>query len=182
MGQVLRPEKLPEMPRNSTLSDTRSAYVGSVKVNHKMDGNNKNLISNKNQFDLSYEYMIDKDLNKILKNAINANIDINTNFLSINYFKTNEIAEDHYIDLKYQKKFVNDFSFILGGRKNIKNNFTENNFFETNYETDCIKISLNMSKTFYYNEELKPSSTLNLSVIFKPFGSQVSPDLSSFLN
>ena len=72
--------------------------------------------------------------------------------------------------------------FLLEEKKNIKDNFTENNYIEANYETDCIKIGLNMSKTFYQNEELKRSNNLTLQIVFKPFCSPVSPNLSNFLN
>ena len=47
---------------------------------------------------------------------------------------------------------------------------------------DCIKIALNLAKTFYEYEDLKPSNNFTLSLMLKPFGSPIAPDLSSFLN
>ena len=70
----------------------------------------------------------------------------------------------------------------MGIRKNLQEDFTERNFIETNYESDCLKIGLALSKIFYQDEELKPSNNLTFSIVLKPFGSPVAPDLSSFLN
>ena len=66
--------------------------------------------------------------------------------------------------------------------KNIQASFTESNFVETNYESDCLKIGLSLAKTFYENEDLKASNNLTFSITLKPFGAPISPDLSSFLN
>ena len=70
----------------------------------------------------------------------------------------------------------------MGTRKNFQENFTERNFIETYYDTECLKIGLNLSKTFYQDSELRPSNNLTLSIVLKPFGSPVAPDLSGFFN
>jgi len=180
IGQVLRPETLDEMPNNSKLSDTRSAYVGNITLHHKIDERTKD--KSNNYFSTNYDYIVSKNLDKLLKNSIGAELNISNKLLSINYYKTTEIEDSQYVNLKYTQKIENDFSFSFGGKKNIKDDFTENNYIEANYETDCIKIGLNMSKTFYNNEELKRSNNLTLQITLKPFGSPVSPNLSNFLN
>ena len=179
VGQVLRVKNLNEMPSNSTLSETRSAFVGKAKLNHVLD---KEIKDDDNFFNTNYEYIISKNLDKILKSSIDANLNISNKLLSVNYYKTHEIENNHYASLKYTQKLDNIFSYSFGIKKDIKNNFTENNYIETTYETDCIKIGLNMSKTFYQNEELKRSNNITLQIIFKPFGSPISPNLSNFLN
>lgn len=180
IGQVLRPDKLNQMPSNSTLADKRSSYVGSITYDHNLDDEIN--LNSKNNLKVNYEYIVSKDFNEILKNSIITEANINNNFLSLNYYKTHKISNDHYIDINYTKKLKNDFSYSFGGRKNIKDNFTENNYISADYDTDCIKISLNLAKTFYHNEELKPSNNFNFSITFKPFGSPWSPNLSNFLN
>ena len=139
------------------------------------------LSSQKNYSKISYEYALSNDLSKVLKNSINADLGISDNILTANYYETHDIGNEHYIDLKFTKKIENELNFIIGGRKNIQENFTENNFIETNYESDCLKISLNLTKTFYQNSDVRPSNNLNFTVVFKPFGTPVSPDLSSFV-
>lgn len=185
IGQVISAEKKNEMPSNSTLSDNRSAFAGYFKYNRNNEiesSNNSSKLSDTFKFDLNYNYIVSKNLNKLLLNSIDTNFTITNNTFGAKYYETREISNEHYLDLKYIKKFNNDFNFLTGLRKNLQNKFTESNFIEANYDSDCLKISLNLSKQFYYNEELKPSNNLNLTLILKPFGSPISPDLSSFLN
>ena len=70
----------------------------------------------------------------------------------------------------------------MGARKNLNENFSENNYIEVNYESDCLKIGLNLAKTFYENEDLKSSNNFTLFIMLKPFGQPFAPDLTSFIN
>lgn len=173
-GQVIKPNYLNKNENRNSLSDTTSNFVGKLETYNQSD-------FNKNYSKISYEYALSNDLSKVLKNSINADLGISDNILTANYYETHDIGNEHYIDLKFTKKIENELNFIIGGRKNIQENFTENNFIETNYESDCLKISLNLTKTFYQNSDVRPSNNLNFTVVFKPFGTPVSPDLSSFV-
>lgn len=170
IGQVLRTKTNYKMPVSSTLRDTRSAFVGTA--SYKLN----------DEFKINYEYLMSKNFNKLLKNSINSEYNFLKQSINVNFYETRDIGNEHYIEGKYTKQFKNDFNFLIGGRKNLKENFTENNFVATNYETDCIKISLNLSKKFYNNDEIKPSNDLTFSITLKPFGAPVSPNLSNFLN
>ena len=185
-GQVIKPNYLNKNENRNSLSDTTSNFVGKLETYNQWDSNLKKNEKNtkvikKNYSKISYEYALSNDLSKVLKNSINADLSISDNILTANYYETHDIGNEHYIDLKFTKKIENELNFIIGGRKNIQENFTENNFIETNYESDCLKISLNLTKTFYQNSDVRPSNNLNFTVVFKPFGTPVSPDLSSFV-
>jgi len=176
MGQILKKSRLKEMPKNSSLQEKRSDYVGnsSFKVSSEKFNNS--------QFDINYNYILNKNFNAFLKNEINTSLGNDNNNLSINYYEENKIGKNHYVETKYQREFKDNLSFAMGLRKNLEEDFTERNFIETNYESDCLKIGLTLSKIFYQDEELKPSNNLTFSIVLKPFGSPVAPDLSSFLN
>ena len=176
MGQILKKSRLKEMPKNSSLQEKRSDYVGnsSFKVSSEKFNNS--------QFDINYNYILNKNFNAFLKNEINTSLGNDNNNLSINYYEENKIGKNHYVETKYQREFKDNLSFAMGLRKNLEEEFTERNFIETNYESDCLKIGLTLSKIFYQDEELKPSNNLTFSIVLKPFGSPVAPDLSSFLN
>ena len=185
-GQVIKPNYFNKNENRNSLSDTTSNFVGKLETYNQWDFNLKKNEKNtkvikKNYSKISYEYALSNDLSKVLKNSINADLGISDNILTANYYETHDIGNEHYIDLKFTKKIENELNFIIGGRKNIQENFTENNFIETNYESDCLKISLNLTKTFYQNSDVRPSNNLNFTVVFKPFGTPVSPDLSSFV-
>ena len=184
IGQVIKKKKLKEMPENSSLANTSSDFVGNVSFFY--DGKIEEKISQtaylKKGLNINYGYTVSNDLNKILKNDIDISYADTKNTWSSKYYETHDISNEQYIDIKYDRKIYDDFTFATGVRKNIQDSFTENNFIGIAYETDCIKISLNLAKTFYHDEDLKPSNNFTLSLVLKPFGSPISPDLSSFLN
>ena len=184
IGQVIKKKKLKEMPENSSLANTSSDFVGNVSFFY--DGKIEEKISQtaylKKGLNINYDYTVSNDLNKILKNDIDISYADTKNTWSSKYYETHDISNEQYIDIKYDRKIYDDFTFATGVRKNIQDSFTENNFIGIAYETDCIKISLNLAKTFYQDEDLKPSNNFTLSLVLKPFGSPISPDLSSFLN
>ena len=184
IGQVIKKKKLKEMPDNSSLANTSSDFVGNVSFFY--DGKIEEKISQtaylKKGLNINYGYTVSNDLNKILKNDIDISYADTKNTWSSKYYETHDISNEQYIDIKYDRKIYDDFTFATGVRKNIQDSFTENNFIGIAYETDCIKISLNLAKTFYQDEDLKPSNNFTLSLVLKPFGSPISPDLSSFLN
>ena len=184
IGQVIKKKKLKEMPDKSSLANTSSDFVGNVSFFY--DGKIEEKISQtaylKKGLNINYGYTVSNDLNKILKNDIDISYADTKNTWSSKYYETHDISNEQYIDIKYDRKIYDDFTFATGVRKNIQDSFTENNFIGIAYETDCIKISLNLAKTFYQDEDLKPSNNFTLSLVLKPFGSPISPDLSSFLN
>ena len=184
IGQVIKKKKLKEMPDKSSLANTSSDFVGNVSFFY--DGKIEEKISQtaylKKGLNINYDYTVSNDLNKILKNDIDISYADTKNTWSSKYYETHDISNEQYVDIKYDRKIYDDFTFATGVRKNIQDSFTENNFIGIAYETDCIKISLNLAKTFYQDEDLKPSNNFTLSLVLKPFGSPISPDLSSFLN
>ena len=176
IGQILKKNRLKEMPKNSSLQEKRSDYIGasSFKINSEK--------LNNSSLNINYNYIVNKNFNALLKNEIITSLNNDNNNLSFSFYEENKIGNKHYLETKYQRKFEDNLSFSMGLRKNLQEDFTERNFIETNYESDCLKIGLTLSKRFYQDEELRPSNNLTFSIVLKPFGSPVAPDLSSFLN
>lgn len=183
IGQIIKPEKNYEMPRSSTLQNTRSAFVGSANFYYNYNqGNNSEITNlNNNKLTLNYDYILGKDFNKILKNSISGDLGIGKNNFKVNYYEIREIANEHFVELGYQKEFLNNLNFETGIKRNLRYDFTETNYIGTNYNSDCLQISLKLSKQFYENAEIKPSNSLTLSFVFKPFGSSISPDIASLV-
>ena len=196
IGQLFHEKKMNEGNIENVLHEKSSDFVGRASLFY--DGTikeeaieNEQILSIKNiaeptlksGLNIDYDYILSNDLNKILKSNLKASFSNKKNEFSSNYYETHDyIGDEHYAELKYKRKFNNNMNILFGTRKNIQASFTESNFIETNYESDCLKIGLSLAKTFYQNEDLKASNNLTFSVVFKPFGSPISPDLSSFLN
>ena len=105
----------------------------------------------------------------------------NHNFL-LTYYEENEIGTARSVSSTYKRDFDNGLVVSIGATKNLAKDFTESNSIAAKYVSDCLEISLSLAKTFYENSEVKPSNALTFSVVLKPFGSPISPDLSSFVN
>ena len=183
VGQVIKNQELKEMPSSSSLGRSSSDFVGNISFFYDAVTKANAVESEYSRAGLSvdYNYIVSDNLNKILQNDIEISYQNTKDNLTANYYETHDISNEHYVDLKYGRKIADDFNITVGGRKNLETNFTESNFFGINYETDCIKIGLNLSKTFYQDNEVRPANNLTLSLVLKPFGSPVSPDLSNFL-
>lgn len=175
IGQVLRNSTLEEMPKNSSLQEKSSDFAGisTFKIKSKK--------LNNSELDLRFNYVVNKDLNALLKNEIITKFENDNNNLIVSYYEEAKIGDTHYVDLEYEKKFDNNLNFSMGIRKNLAEDFSETNFIGANYDSDCLKIELNLSKKFYNNQDIRPSNNLTFSIMLKPFGKPMSPDLSSFM-
>ena len=117
-----------------------------------------------------------------LKNEITTTFDNEKNQFEVSYYEEAKIGNAHYVDAEYERKFDNNLNFSMGIRKNLQEDFTETNFIGANYDSDCLKIELNLSKKFYNNQDIRPSNNLTFSIMLKPFGKPMSPDISNLLN
>ena len=192
LGQVLTDVNKSKMPIKSSLNEKSSNVVGNFnfsaeeiffknkrEVSFVKIKNKENVLSG---FNFDYNFNISNDLNKILKNDINMTYKDGKNELIARYYETHDIGNEQYIDGKIQRSFENNLNLLLGTRKNLESKYTESNFIEANYESDCLKIGINLAKKFYENEDIKKSNNLTLFVAFKPFGQPIAPDLTGLIN
>lgn len=184
IGQILKNKNTTEMPATSSLNKKQSDFVGNFNFyfNKAIFDNQSNENQNNHNINFNYEYTVAKNLNKILKNNINVNYNYGTNYFTSNFYELNEIGSTHYVNFNYIKKWENSINFKTGLRKNLDKDYTENNYIELNYESDCLKIGINLAKTFYENEDFKADNNLTLFVMLKPFGQPVAPDLSNLID
>ena len=174
IGQVIRAKKLKEMPNNS-LREKKSDFAG--KSYFKFNSNE----FNNAKFNIDYNYIVNNNFNTTLQHEIKTSLENDYNKLSIDYYEEEEIGSSHSVSAKYKRKIGDHFSFLIGASKNLETDFTESNSISANYNSDCLKIDFSLSKEFYEDSEVKPTNTLTLSIILKPFGSPIAPDLSSFV-
>ena len=189
IGQVITDIRNSKMPRTSSLNEKTSNIVGNYNFrlnNYNLDNNQKNnkeeINRTPNGLELNYAFNISNDLNKILKNDVSLSYNNKSDKIKAQYYETHDIDNRQYVTTSFQKSFKNNINFTAGFIKNLELNYTESNFIEANYDSDCFTIGLNLSKKFYQNEDLKKSNNLNLFFVFKPFGKPISPDLSNLIN
>jgi len=193
IGQIIRDQKLNGMSQTSSLNEKSSDFVGNFSLffNNALKKEFNNLDNQKLNANINdkpiginsnYDFILSNDLNKILQNKISIGYNDGKNILSTTYNETHDINDTQTIEANFQKSFNNNINLILKAKKNLQTNTSENNFIEINYESDCLKIGLNMSKTFYSNNDIQDENNLSLLVMFKPFGQPFAPDLTSFVD
>jgi len=209
IGQVLRKSELEKMADTSSLKQKASNIVGDInfwfdknlyeekkeeikeKVNNKTDHNNeKNKISQKKKFlpdhntgfSLNYNYNLNNNLNKILNQNLSALYSNKNNKFQVTYSETHDIGNYQGIRFKYERNFENNVNLLTGLTRNLENNYSESNYIELNYESDCLKFGISLSKKFYNNDDIKADNNLNLFVMLKPFGQPFAPDLTNLIN
>jgi len=182
IGQVLTDVDKNKMPSNSSLNKKSSNFVGNFNFLLNKAIYENQLTNKTDKFSIDYNFNISKDLNKILQNDISLNYSNKKNSLTASYYELNEIGNNHYVDAKYQRFFQNNLNLMLGLRKNLELNYSESNFIEVNYESDCLKVGLNLSKQFYENDDIQKSNNLTFFIMLKPFGQPIAPDLSNLFS
>ena len=180
-GQVLNIEDNKKMPANSSLNRKTSDFVGNFNflLNQALKKNEKNL---NDGIQINYEFNVSNELKKIHKNKINLSYENNKNKLSSEFYELNEIGNDHYVEFNYLRKLDNNLNFSIGARKNLELDQSETNFVEVNYDSDCLKFGLKLTKNFYEDADLKKDNNLLLFLTLKPFGQPFAPNLNNLIN
>lgn len=188
LGQVLRGKKLKQMPSTSTLGETKSDFVGEASFNfdrNKLlytDKENKIEPKNEQVLKINYNYILNNNLNKILKTDFLTSYGNKKNEFNAQYYETHDVGNQHYADFNYTRKFDNLLNISVGVRKNFEKEFTESNYINLFYDSDCLTLGLSLAKKFYSNSEVKKSNNFILSIALKPFGSPIAPNLTDLVN
>ncbi|MCI5054193.1 MAG: hypothetical protein MRY23_05190 [Pelagibacteraceae bacterium] len=193
IGQVIRSNRLDNMPIKSSLNNSSSDFAGFAKFSFFGDENIKiNKQNNKINFlnyfekdfiEFNYKYNLDNNLKKLNRN----NISLNSNFNNFNFSlaydeKNNHIGNDRSGLFNLKTLLKKNYYLGFESKKNLLTNKSEYLNFSLNYENDCIVTALTLSKEFYNDKDLTNSKTLILSIIIKPFSDSFAPDLTNFIN
>ena len=191
-GQVLKDKEYEEIPVITSLNKKTSNFVGSVNFNYnQMIKNNISTKELNEKFDQNpkqdgfavvYDYNLSNNLNKILKNEISFDYNNRKNSFRTTYSELHDISNGQTISADYRKYFDSKINFGLGIVKDLENKYTQSNHIDLNYESDCLKIGINLAKQFYNNQDIKPANNLNLYIVLKPFGQPFAPNLTNLIN
>lgn len=194
IGQILSDKKNQEISTTSSLNEKSSNFVGdfnfffnkAILNNNEKKNFEKKFTKDDFEIDeginLQYMFNLSNDLNKILKNEIKITHKDEKNLFQTNYYELHDIGNAQSIEGIYKRNIKDEFNIILKAKKNLEKSYSENNSIEINYDSDCLKIGLNLSKTFYESEDLKSDNNLTLFLMLKPFGQPVAPDLTNLIN
>jgi len=193
VGQVLREDKEQNMPITSSLNNKSSDFTSYIKYDFFGKKNQFNTINKEkvnflnyfkqNKISVKYNFNFENSLEELNKQDLGISGTYNT-FNSLLKFeqKKNHVGNNENVILNIKKFFKNNYYFNLETKKNLINNNTEYHQIALNYENDCLKYSIALSRDFYSDKDLTDSKTLIFGITIKPFSNDFAPDLTSFIN
>jgi LPS-assembly protein len=157
LAAVVRDKNENDIPISSTLNRKNSNIYGSI--------SNK-LLDNIN---FSYDFSLDNDLKTIESNTIETELTINNFVTSFNFIEQrNEIGSTHLLSNNTEYR-LNDNNFLkFSTRRNKEINLTEYYNLSYEYKNDCLTAALKFNKTFYRDNDLKPTEDLFFTITLIP--------------
>ena len=157
LATVLRDQNENNIPFSSTINRKNSNIFGSI---------TNNLFDNLN---LVYDFSLDNDMQTINSNTIEAEISINNFVTSFNFIEQrNEIGSTHLISNTTEYRFNDYSSLTFSTRRNKEINLTEYYDLSYEYKNDCLTAALRFNKSFYKDNDLKPTEDLFFSITLIP--------------
>ena len=146
------------LPSKSNLNQKRSDIVGKA-----------SFIPNK-FLNLDYNFSYDNNFNSSNYDSFSLNADFDFVSTRFNFLSEDDkITENEIFSNSTNIKLSEEKKIKFNITKNLKNDFTEFYDLIYQYETDCLKISLDYNKKFYRDGNFKPEKSLFFSIKFIPF-------------
>ena len=158
LANSLRDRKNDSLPTKTKLNEERSDIVGKFSFS-------PNKVLN---FDYSFSY--DNNFKNSNYDSVSTSIKYGLLSTSFNFLSTGDvIGNDEIISNLSTIKLDNEKSLKLNMAKDLNRDFTEYYDLIYEYETDCLKTSLQYNKKFYKDGNLQPEKSLFLTLKFIPF-------------
>jgi len=157
LASVIRDQNENDIPISSTINKKNSDLFGSI---------NNQLFEN---VGLTYDFSLDNDMKTINSNAIETKISLNNFITTFNFIEQrNDIGSTHLLSNVTEYKIDESTSLKFSTRRNKKINLTE--FYDISYEykNDCLIAALKFNKSFYQDNDLKPTEDLFFSITLIP--------------
>ena len=193
VGQVIRTNRLDNMPTKSSLNNKSSDFAGYInhnifgsEIDHKVqDASKINYLKffDKNHLGINYNFNLQNDFSQINRNDFKLIGTYNKFYSSLNFEeKNNHVGSDRNAILNFKALLSDNYFFNYEGKKNLKTNSSEYHKLGINFENDCLVASLTLSRDFYYQKDVTASKTLIFGILIKPFSDNFAPDLTDFIN
>ena len=157
LATVLRDVTEDEIPTSSTIDKKNSNIFGSI--DNELYENIK----------FEYDFSIDNDLNTFEFHSINTELSINNFITEFNYIEERaELGSSHVLSNKTTYSLDENNSFSFSTRRNKQISLTEYYDFSYEYKIDCLTAGIKYNKTFYQDNDLKPSENLFFTITLIP--------------
>jgi LPS-assembly protein len=157
IATVLRDQNENDIPTSSTINKKNSDLFGSI---------NNQLFEN---VGLTYNFSLDNDMKTLNSNSIETQISINNFITTFNFIEQrNDIGSTHLLSNVTEYKINESTSLKFSTRRNKEINLTEYYNLSYEYKNDCLTAALKFNKSFYQDNDLKPTEDLFFSITLIP--------------
>jgi LPS-assembly protein len=157
LATVIRDQNENDIPTSSTINKKNSDLFGSI---------NNQLFEN---IGLTYNFSLDNDMKTLNSNSIETQISINNFITTFNFIEQrNEIGSTHLLSNVTEYQINENTSLKFSTRRNKKINLTEYYNLSYEYKNDCLTAALRFNKSFYQDNDLKPTEDLFFSISLIP--------------
>jgi LPS-assembly protein len=157
IATVIRDKNENDIPKSSTINKKNSDLFGSI---------NYQLFEN---IGLTYDFSLDNDMKTINSNSVNTEISINNFITTFNFIEQrNDIGSTHLLSNITEYKINESSSLKFSTRRNKKINLTEYYDLSYEYKNDCLTAAVKFNKSFYQDNDLKPTEDLFFSITLIP--------------
>ncbi|WP_440914888.1 LPS-assembly protein LptD [Candidatus Pelagibacter sp.] len=157
LATVLRENEENLLPSKTTLNKKTSNIFGSMSTNFV------------DHLDMSYNFALDKNLNEIEHNDFSTTLSFDKFSTTFNFVKSkNEMGNENFINNTTSYKFDDQNYINFNTRRNRRLNLTEFYNLVYEYRNDCLIAGVKYKKSYYEDNDLKPTEDLFFSVTFVP--------------
>ncbi len=160
IATVYRDKKGSFIPTSSGINDENSNLFGKISNNYL------------NNLRLSYDFILDNDLNTLMYNSLNASLNYENFQTTLNFVEQNgPFGDTNSMENTATLKFDNQNYVTFNTRRNRKIDLTEYYNFIYEYKNDCLVAGIKYNKTYYEDRDLKPSENLLFTITLSPLTS-----------
>ena len=160
-----------ELKLATVLRDKEERFIPNKSTIHKKNSNLFGSITNKfsNNLDLNYNFSLDNNYNTFEYNDLNATISINNIITKFNFIEENgKTGDTNVLASSLEYNFDKKNSLRFETRRNRKLNLTEYYDLVYEYKNDCITAGIKYKKTYYSDNDLKPTENLLFTISLFP--------------
>ena len=160
IATVYRDENENFIPQSTGLNGKDPNIFGSISNNFS------------NIINVSYDFILDNDLNTLKYNSLNTSISYKNLNTSFNFIEEDgAIGDTNTIENKTSFKFNDENYITFNTRRNRKIDLTEYYNLIYEYKNDCLIAGVRYDKSYYEDRDLKPSENLVFSITLTPLTS-----------
>ena len=163
-----------ELKLATILRDKEEKFIPNKSSIHRKNSNLFGSVSNQfsKYLNIGYDFALDNNYNTFVYNDFNATISINNFITTFNFIEEDgEIGDANTLANKTSYLLDEKNSFTFQTRRNRKLSLTEYYDLVYEYKNDCLTAGIKYKKSYYADEDLRPTENLLFTITLFPLSS-----------